>query len=252
MMLRPAFRNLAIIVLTCLLFVGSFTPSWARGRNSYDRQEFVILVGGPALRLWEKYRRPQDQHDRYWGNFMSSARIRSEQLRRAHGDKARITWLVYKPGYQERGREDGINHVQTIQQRAAQLNVKLVWYDKAKQVFNYLNKGMSRRKVKIATFDYFGHSNKYCFLLDYSNEILGASRCFIHQRDLGQIKRNIFVREPRITSWGCHTGESMSALWKRATGTRMRGAVGKTDYSNILSSGGNLPVISTANGYWAE
>lgn len=226
--------------------------SAARNANSYDRQEFIILVGGPSLWKWEKFRRPQDQHDKFWSNFMSSARIRTQQLRRAHGDAAKITWLVYKRGYEERAREDGQNHIQTIQKRAKQFNVRLVWYDTSKQVISYLNKGMSRRKVKIATFDFFGHSNKYCFLLDYSNEILGASRCFLHQRDLGAIRRGIFVKEPRICSYGCHTGESMAAVWRRATGTRMRGAVGKTDYGGILANGDSMPVISSENGHWVE
>jgi hypothetical protein len=234
--------------------VGSLVTSahGARDRNPYDRQEFVILVGGPSLHSWERYRRAGDQHDRYWGNFMSSARIRTEQLRKAHGDQAKITWLVYQRGYVQRGREDGIDHVQTITQRSKQLNVRLVWYEEAKQVIAYLNRGMNRRKIKIATFDFFGHSNKFCFLLDYSNEVLGASRCYIHQRDLRKIRRNIFVKAPRITSYGCHTGESMCSFWHRATGTRMRGALGKTDYSDILSSGGSLPVLSSAHGRWVE
>ena len=117
---------------------------------------------------------------------MTSARIRTEQLRKAHGSAARITWLIYKKGYVERSREDGANHIQTIMSRARQLNARLVWYDTTKEVISYLNRGLNRRKVKIATFDFFGHSNKFCFLLDYSNEILGASRCFLHQRRLNE------------------------------------------------------------------
>ena len=242
------------LIIWTMLTVGlsGGIASAARSANPYDRQEFIILVGGPSLRKWEKFRRPQDQHDRFWSNFMTSARIRTQQLRRAHGGAAKITWLVYKRGYEERAKEDGQNHLQTIQKRARQFNIRLVWFDTTDQVINYLNKGMSRRKVKIATLDFFGHSNKYCFLLDYSNEILGASRCFLHQRDLGRIRRNIFVKEPRICSYGCHTGESMASVWRRATGTRMRGAVGKTDYGNILSNGDALPVISSEHGHWVE
>ncbi|MCB1097637.1 MAG: hypothetical protein KDN22_18840 [Verrucomicrobiae bacterium] len=243
-------RMLIWTMLTVALS-GSFA-SGAQNAADYARQEFIILVGGPSLHRWEKFRRPQDQHDKFWSNFMSSARIRTQQLRRAHGDAAIITWLVYKRGYAERGKEDGQNHLQTIQNRARQLNVRLVWYDTSDQVINYLNKGMSRRKVKIATLDYFGHSNKFCFLLDYSNEILGASRCYLHQRDLGRVRRGIFIKEPRICSYGCHTGESMASVWQRATGTRMRGAVGKTDYSGILAGGDSLPVISSENGHWVE
>ena len=42
----------------------------------------------------------------------------------------------------------------------------------------------------------------------------------------------IFARNAFVKSWGCHTGESMSKKFYEATGTRMIGAIGRTDYSN--------------------
>jgi hypothetical protein len=50
-----------------------------------------------------------------------------------------------------------------------------------------------------------------------------------------------------VKSWGCHTGESMSRLWREATGTRMWGAIGKTDYST-----GELPALSSVGGKWVN
>ena len=60
-------------------------------------------------------------------------------------------------------------------------------------------------------------------------------------------RRRAFVRDAYVKSWGCHTGESMSKHWRDATGTRMWGAIGKTDYST-----GELPALSSAGGKWVN
>ena len=52
-----------------------------------------------------------------------------------------------------------------------------------------------------------------------------------------------------VKSWGCHTGESMSKKWKRATGVPMIGAVGKTDYS-VMYRNNWLPALS--KGRWTR
>jgi hypothetical protein len=69
-------------------------------------------------------------------------------------------------------------------------------------------------------------------MFDYSNEIDSGSKSWLHENDLSRIRRDLFTRDAFIKSWGCHTAESMSKKWKRATGKRMIGAIGKTDYSN--------------------
>jgi len=83
-------------------------------------------------------------------------------------------------------------------------------------------------------------------MFDYSNDILGISTAYLHEDQLGKIRRRIFTRDAHIQSYGCHTGESMAEKWHRATRSRMVGAVGKTDYS--YSWQGTLPVIN--RGYW--
>jgi hypothetical protein len=42
-----------------------------------------------------------------------------------------------------------------------------------------------------------------------------------------------------VKSWGCHTGEEMSKYWHAATGTRMWGAIGKTQFMDE-----ELPILS--------
>ena len=91
------------------------------------------------------------------------------------------------------------------------------------------------------TFDYFGHSNRYCFMLDYGNEIIATCCAWLHQRDLSRIHRAPFNRNAYCKSWGCHTGESMSAVWKQQLGIPLEGANGKTDYGVVGE--GKLPAI---------
>jgi hypothetical protein len=101
--------------------------------------------------------------------------------------------------------------------------------------------------MPICDFEYFGHSNKYCFMFDYSGVIYGASTSWLHEKDLSRINGSAFTRDAYCKSWGCHTGESMSRAWKRATGLPMWGAIGKTDYS---SPGGG--VFLSPGGRWSK
>lgn len=214
-------------------------------RAATDR-EFIILSGGPSLHEWEKYK--SAPHDRWWGNFIRTARYRMEEIRKQHGPSARITWLVYKPGYVRRDQrqdsdKDVMGNILSVRDK---YGVNLVWFDKGSEVIAYLNGGMPRDRVKIAGFDFFGHSNRACFMFDYSNEIDSGSKSWLHENELKAIRRGIFTKDAVIKSWGCHTAESMSKKWKQATGKRMIGAVGKTDYS-VISVPGRMPVV---NGRW--
>jgi hypothetical protein len=125
--------------------------------------------------------------------------------------------------------------------------VKLIWFDSAADVISYLNNGQDRSRTKIANFEFFGHSNKACWMFDYSNMIDSASKAWLHQDELGKIKRGIFSRDAFVKSWSCHTGESMSGKWRSATGVPMIGAIGKTQYMTH-----ELPVLSSVTGRWTR
>ncbi|MGH8046293.1 MAG: hypothetical protein ACREKL_03520 [Chthoniobacterales bacterium] len=208
--------------------------------------EYVILTGGPSLIEWEKYKAVP--HDRFWGNFIRASRYRIEQLRRDYGPSLRITWLVYKRGYQRRTeRQDpGQDHIADIQSVCTKYGVNLVWVSGGPDVIAYLNGGQSRDQFKVSGFEYFGHSNSRCFMLDYSNEVDSGSKAWLHQTDLWQLHRGIFTRKAYVKSWGCHTGESMSRYWRLSTGKKMIGAMGKTDYSTIIEPG----VMPAVEGRW--
>jgi len=209
-----------------------------------SRADHVIVTGGPALRKWENFRVPQDQHDKWWANFVRASTLRMVEIRTAYGPTAPLVWMVYQPGYQTRGREDGKPYIKWITELAAQRHATLIWFNSSGGFLQALN---ARPRGSIQTFDFIGHSNRYAFMFDYGNEIMAISCAWLHERDLPRIKSSIFARNAYCKSWGCHTGESMSAAWKRAVGVPLEGANGPTDYTVI--SYGRLPEV---HGSWTR
>jgi hypothetical protein len=226
-------RSLARLALAVII-------SWGSARAG----DHVIVTGGPSLHRWEGLRVPQDRHDRWWANFVRASTLRMVELRRAYGSGARIVWMVYRPGYRTRGNEDGKPYLSWITDLARDRGASLVWVDSGNDLINALN---SRPHRSIISFDYFGHSNRHCFMLDYGNFIMAASTAWLHERDLGRLSSAIFDRNAYCKSWGCHTGESMSKVWRRQLGVPLEGAVGKTDY--VVVGHGQLPAIV---GRWAR
>lgn len=230
------------VILSWVVVILGVAPSSAEGAEA---REYIIVSGGPALMLWEQYNNAP--HDLWWMNFIRAARIRIQELQEEHGENARITWLVYRRGYERRAQQEGQDLIDLIRSVQRRYGVNLIWFDKGDEIIEYLNRGQPRNRVKIANFEYFGHSNKACFMFDYSNEIDTASKSWLHEDELHRIRRGIFTRDAFVKSWGCHTGESMSRKWRQATGVPMWGAVGKTRYRTH-----ELPFISTSGGRWAQ
>lgn len=225
--------GLARVIALALLLLGS--SSFA---------DHVIVTGGPALRKWENYRVADDQHDRWWANFVRAATLRMAEIRLAYGSDAPIVWLVFQPGYQTRGREDGKPYTAWIAEQAAKRRVTLIWFSSSSGFLQTLN---SRPRGSVKSFDFFGHSNRHAFMFDYGNDIMAASTAWLHERDLPRLKASIFDRNAYCKSWGCHTGESMSAAWKSATGIALEGARGPTTYTVVGL--GRLPVV---RGSWVR
>lgn len=233
-------------LLLLLLVLGSST---LRAQQTYQ-PEYIVITGGPSLIEWEKFKKVP--HDHWWANFVRASRIRLEELRDRYGNESLITWLVYKPSYVRRGarqeKKDLIAEIQSVQQK---FKLHLVFFNSKQELINYLNAGQPRSTVKIANLEYFGHSNRACFMFDYSNEIDSGSKNWLHETELSKISRDDFAPHSLIKSWGCHTGESMSALWRKATGQRMIGAIGTTDYSGSDDPGWH-PKLGSSNGRWAN
>jgi hypothetical protein len=206
--------------------------------------EFIIISGGVSLWTWEKWK--SEPHDNWWANFIRAARIRIEQIRQEN-PLQQITWLVYRPAYTARSRQDGRDYTSLITSVRDTFNVRLMWFDTTSQLINYLNRGQPRDRVKINGLEYFGHSNKACLMFDYSSIIDSGSKAWLHENDFKSINRGIFTSDALIRSWGCHTGESMSKRWRSATGVPMWGLIGKSQYLTE-----ELPVPSTVSGRWVR
>ena len=162
------------------------------------------------------------------------------------GPDAKITWLVYKQGYVDRAGQEKQDLLSYIQSVADKFDLNLVYFRNGPtEVINYLNNGPFRNRMKIADFEYFGHSNKACFMFDYSSNIDSACKSWFHENDSAKIKPGVFARDAYVRSWGCHTGEQMSKKLYNATGVRMIGAIGKTQFMME-----ELPILSSPGGKW--
>jgi hypothetical protein len=228
---------LAFLALVC-------GPASAATTLPDSQKEYIMLTGGVSMWQWEKYKAAP--HDNWWMNFVRASRIRIQQIQ-AENPNAQITWLVYRPSYVARAKQeknDLISHIESVRDA---FHVKLIFFDKTEELINYLNYGQNRDQVKIANFEFFGHSNRACWMFDYSNNLDSASKCWLHEDDLKQIRRGIFTKDAFVKSWSCHTGEEMSKKWKSATGIPMIGAIGKTQYMTD-----ELPILSSENGKWVK
>jgi hypothetical protein len=229
-------RSLLLLILLAVL------PARPAPAAAPTNGEYVLLIGGPSLMVWEKYKK--EPHDHWWANFVRAGRIRTEQIR-AQDPNAKITWLVYKQGYVDRAAQEKQDLLGFIGSVRDKFDLKLVYFAKGDEVINYLNNGQPRDSLKVADFEYFGHSNAKCFMFDYSSNIESACKSWLHEDELKRINGRVFARGAFTKSWGCHTGESMSKKWLAATGVPMWGVIGKTQYMMD-----ELPVITGQNAKW--
>ena len=228
------------LILILFLFVVGSTAFAAKPPT-----EWIIVVGGPSLHQWEQYK--AYPHDHWWANFVHAARLRTEQLRAQLGPDQMITWLVYKQGYVDRAAQEHQDLISYINSVGDKFHLNLVYFHNGADVINYLNLGQPRNKIRIAGFEYFGHSNRACFMFDYSNVLDSASKSWLHENDLYKIARGDFISGAYAKSWGCHTGEEMSKIWHNATGTHMIGAIGKTQFMME-----ELPILTSEDGKWVN
>lgn len=212
--------------------------------SQVTQAEHVIVCGGPALRAWEDYRTEEDRHDRWWANFVRASTLRMAEIRLTYGKEAPLVWLVYKPGYEARGHEDNKPYTTWIAEQATKRNATLIWFNSSS---DYISKINSRPHKSVVTYDYFGHSNKSTFMFDYGSEIMAVSTAWLHENDVSKLNSSIFAKDAICKSWGCHTGASMSAVWKKKLGLPLIGAKGKTLYTMVGQ--GEMP---TGHGGWTR
>jgi hypothetical protein len=182
-------RQLALLFLAVVALTASPTQAAAQAQ-----QEYIIVSGGVSLQQWEKWK--AQPHDQWWMNFIRAARLRIQELQAERGADYPITWFVFSDSYKTRSRQENADLISHISSVRDAYGIKLVFFDQTQELINYLNNGRPRDQVKIVGFEYFGHSNKACFMFDYSNNIDSASKVWLHEKDLGQIRRGILRRMP--------------------------------------------------------
>ena len=209
--------------------------------------DIVLISGGPALRAHERFKTAS--HDKYWGNFIDSALARVGELRKELGPGDRLTWLVFRPGYVTRGDDDKQDYFKIIEERGQKHGLAPVYFDNKNQLFTLLRRDGSQERPKISRLEYFGHSNKKCWMFDYSNRVDGGAiePLVVHVDDLENISGSSFTPNATCVSYGCHSGEEFSQRWRMVVRRPMVGAIGKTDYSD-----GGMPKLSEGKGgSWA-
>lgn len=96
------------------------------------------------------------RHDRWWGNFVRTARVRMQELRKTQPQGTIITWLVYRDGYVRRAEEDRdplTTHCESVRDT---YKVNLVWFRSGDEVIEYINQGSAqvpRTRHRISGFE---------------------------------------------------------------------------------------------------
>src|SRR5438046_10450029 len=129
-----------------LVFLFTIFALVTQGATPPTSGEYIILVGGPSMYQWEKYK--AYPHDHWWANFVRAARLRTEQLRTQLGPDALITWLVYKQGYLDRAQQEHQDLIGFINSVGDKYHLNLVYFHAGSEVINYLNTGQARSQTK--------------------------------------------------------------------------------------------------------
>ena len=108
--------------------------------------EYIVLVGGPSMHQWEQYK--AQPHDHWWANFVHAARVRTEQSAPSSVRTQMITWLVYKPGYVDRGQAGKAGSDRQHQYGPRQVSSETGLFQRRREVINYLNTGQPRGQLK--------------------------------------------------------------------------------------------------------
>ena len=219
-------------------------------------REYVILTGGPSLTVWEKYKTAP--HDQFWGSFRARlahplpATPEGERQRpERHLHVARLRGRLQVPVARRTTRTTSATSIPCA------TSTTCTWsrWTNGVQVMDYLNHGQDRgNRIKVVDFEYFGHSNRCCFMFDYSSNIDSASKNYLHEDQLTSAEP-VGVLPPRVREkLGLpHGREHEQAKFYDATGTRMIGAIGRTDFTNRDEAfNGIIPVLSSPDGKWVQ
>ena len=115
--------------MTRLLFTTLFLLTCGFVTHAAADTEYLVVSGGPAVRQFEDLRRAGEQHDRWWGNFVRTARVRMQEIHNTVPANTHITWLVYRDAYVRRGAAEHQPLTQNVESvPKAYPYIHLVWF----------------------------------------------------------------------------------------------------------------------------
>src|ERR1700691_4398957 len=100
--------------------------------SAQDRED-IVLTGGPALRFME-HGKGDVSHDVYWFNFVDASVVWLKQTKSEAKPDELVTWLIYRPAYQARSHEMGMDLIAQLEEKAKQIGVNLVFFDDTDQL----------------------------------------------------------------------------------------------------------------------
>ena len=151
---------------------------------------------------WEKYK--AQPHDHWWANFVRAARIRTEQIRAQDGPDAKITWLVYKQGYNDRGAQEKMNLLGFIDSVRDEVQPQPRLLPQRRRSHQLSEQRPAARPDEDRRLRILRPFEQACFMFDYSSNIDSASKSFLHE---SQLKESIagFSRGARRSGAGAAT-----------------------------------------------
>jgi hypothetical protein len=175
-------------VMRLRLFLRASRSRSASIASAVADTEYIVVSGGPAVRTVRGSASSRRSSTTAGGETSSAPpACACRRFTRPRPQGTHITWLVYRDGYVRRAclraHQPLTQNIESVPKAYPFIN--LVWFRSTDELIRYINEGgMSRWSTKISGFEYFGHSNKYSFMFDYSSDIYANSVRWLHQTDL--------------------------------------------------------------------
>jgi hypothetical protein len=232
----------------------------------------IIIAGGTSVN--EKY-----DHDLFPRNFLDAAWSRAKSF----DDGGRIVLYMFTPSYKARVRDQKKEHELVVgcprwklwldlcrapNTKAAFLdeegnkNEDYFWdlmMERAKndgfeviafETADELTAKLANFPDRIASVEYFGHSNRSDFLLDYGIDSRPNAKYHWGKTQAAKISAGRFVNSAYFASYGCYQGEAdgLASAIQKLWYIEAIGSVGKTDYLPI----GKGETYPDSKGYYVQ
>ena len=174
--------------------------------------------------------------NRYKYNFIVPA-IKQLKEFKANYPNDKITWIIYSYGYNS----DGYNakDILDFKDTASKLNVNLVFVENTANLINYINS--NRTYYKISDFVVFSHGVVHAVEMAYRYPEMGGAipECTFGINEISKVDKDSFEKDAFSQFYTCNgatekDGTSFAKEWSKHDLGKIKAAVNRTDYGNIL------------------